>query len=147
MTHSNIYMKKINGSITPLSELNCNITIGNHNSPVFKEINMLVTTQATLILISQNILSCNTLNSNSIINCNATVEFRHTLTSRHTVHTAPLIPASISTYDSAYGAWTTISHNQPTMRIQPNTQTLNQKLNWLKQSIGLLLPNHPFTMN
>ena len=108
-----------------------------HNSPVFKEINVLVTAQATLIL------GHDRLNSYSINNRNATVEFRRTLTSGHMVHTAPIIPASASIYDPADGAQTTISHNQPTMRPQPNTQTLDQNLNWLKQCLGLSLPNHP----
>ena len=100
MTHSDIHMKGINGSITAL-ELNCNITIGNHNSPVFKEIKQLVTVQAALILISQNILSHNTVDSYSINNWNTTVEFRHTHTSEHTVHTTTIWPAFF-TYHSTY---------------------------------------------
>ena len=126
MTHSDIHVKGINGSITILGELNCDITISNHNSSVFKEINLLVTAQAILILISQNILSHDTLNPYLINNHNAAAEFRRTLTSGHMVHTTPIIPASTSTYNPAYGARTTISHNQPTMKPQPNTQTLDQ---------------------
>ena len=75
MTHSNIHLKGINGSITVLCELNCDITVGNHNSPVIKEINVLVTSQATPILIGQNILGHDTLDSYSINNRNATVEY------------------------------------------------------------------------
>ena len=94
MTHSKIHMKGINGSITILGELNCNITIGNHKSPVFKEINMLVTAQATPILISQNILGHDRLDSYSINGCNATVELSCMLTSGQTVHMTPILPAS-----------------------------------------------------
>ena len=79
ITHSDVHMKQINDSIIALGELNCDITIGNHNSPVFKEINVLVTTQATPILISHNILGYNTLDSYFINNWNATVDFWRTL--------------------------------------------------------------------
>ena len=101
LTHSDIHVKGINGSITVLGELNCDITIGNQNSPVFKEINVLVTAQATPILIGQNILGHDTLDSYSIHNFNATVEFRRTLTSGHTVYTASIILASTSTNEPA----------------------------------------------
>ena len=84
MNYFNIHMKEINGSITVLGELNSDIIIGNHNSPVFKEINVLVTAQVELILISQNTLGHDALNSYSINNHNATVVFRRTLTLGHT---------------------------------------------------------------
>ena len=91
VTHSDVHIKGNNGSITALGEPHCNINIGNHDSPIFKDINVLVTTQDTPILIRQNILAHNTLGSYIIDNQNATVEFRHTLTSGYTVHTAPII--------------------------------------------------------
>ena len=103
MTHSDIHMKGINGSIIALGELNFVITVGNHNSPVFKEINVLVSAQDTPILIGQNIHCHNTLDSYSINNRNTTVEFRRTLASEHTVHTALIITASTSTLDPGYG--------------------------------------------
>ena len=63
MTHSNVPIKGFNGSITTLGELHCNINIGNCDSPIFEDINVLVTTQDTPILIGQNILAHNTLDS------------------------------------------------------------------------------------
>ena len=101
VTHSDIHIKGIDGSITVL---HCNINIGNRDSPIFEDINVLVTTQDTLILIGQNILTHNTLDSYIIDNQNTTVEFRRTLTSSYTVHTAPIIPASTSQHGPAYGA-------------------------------------------
>ena len=67
MTHSDVHVKRINGCITTLDEL---------SSPIFGEIKTLVTP----ILISQNALGHNTLDSYSINNQNATVEIRTTLT-------------------------------------------------------------------
>ena len=141
MTHSDVYIKGINGSITALGVLHCNINIGNRDSPIFVDINVLVTTQDTPILIGQNILTHNTLDSYIIDNQNATVEFPRTLTSGYIVHTAPIIPASTSPHGPAYGALTIHNNNQPTIGPQHNIQTLDQ--NWLKRSVGLLLPNHP----
>ena len=102
-----------------------------------------MTTQDTSILIGQNILAHNTLDSYIIDNQNATVEFRRTLTLGYTVHIAPIIPASTSPHGTAYGALSIHNNNQPTIGPQPNIQTLDQKLNWLKRSMGLSLPNHP----
>ena len=125
VTHSEVHIKGINGSITVLGELRCNINIGNHDSSIFEDINVLVTTQDTPILIGQNILTHNTLGSNVIDNQNATVEFRSTLTSGYTVHTAPIIPASTSPHGPAYGALTIYNNNQITIGPQPNIQTLD----------------------
>ena len=143
MTHSDIHLKGINGTITALGELHCNINIGNRDSPIFEDINVLVTTQDTPILIGQNILAHNTLGSYIIDNQNATVKFRCTLMSGYTVRTALIIPASTSPHGPAYRALTIYNNNQLTFRPQPNIQTLDQKLNWLKWSVELSLPNHP----
>ena len=110
ITHSNIHVKGINGSITILGELNCDITISNHNSPVFKEINVLLTAQAQPILIGQNIRH-DTLNSYSIKNYNATIEFRRMLTSGHTVHTASIIPATINSTTGVSPHYTITGHH------------------------------------
>ena len=103
--------------------------------PFLKKSVSSVTTQDTRILIGQNILAHNTLGSYVIDNQNATVEFRRTLTSGYTVHTAPIIPASTSPHGPAYGALTIYNNNQST--------TLDQKINWLKRSVGVSLPNRP----
>ena len=134
MTHPDVHIKGIDGSITALSELHCNINIGNRDLPIFEDISVLVTTQDTprIRMIRQNILAHNTLDSDIIDNQNTTVEFRHTFTSGYTVHTAPIIPASTSPHGPSYGALTNHNNNQPTIRPQPNIQTLDQKLNWLK---------------
>ena len=137
VTHSDVYIKGFNGSITALGELLYNINIGNHDSPIFEDINVLVTNQDTLILIGQNILAHSTLGSCVIDNQNATVEFRCTLTSGYTVHIAPTFPASTSPHGPAYGALTIYNNNQPTIGPKPNIQTMDQKLNWLKRSVGL----------
>ena len=96
--------------------------------PFFEDINVQVITQDTLILIRQNILTHNTLDSYIIENQNATVEFRRTLTSGYTVHTAPIIPVSTSPHGPAYGALTIHNNNQRTIGPQPNIQTPDQKL-------------------
>ena len=113
VTHSDVHIKGINGSITALGELHCNINIGNRDSPIFEDINVLVTTQDT-----PNILAHNTLDSYIIDNQKATVEFRRTLTSGYTVHTAPIIPALKSPHGHAYGALTIHNNNQPTIGPQ-----------------------------
>ena len=128
MTHSDVHIKGINGSITALGDLHCNTNIGNHDSPIFEDINVLVTTQDTSILIGENILAHNTLDSYIIDNENVTVEFRRTLTSGYTVQTAPIIPASTSPHGPAYGVLTFQNNNQHTIGPQPNIQTLDQKL-------------------
>ena len=48
------------------------------------------------------------------------------------VHTAPIIPASISPHSPADGALTIHNNNQPSIRPQPNIQTLDQKLAEMK---------------
>lgn len=143
MTRSDVVVKGINGSTTALGELTCDITIGSQDSPTFRKVNVLVTTQITPILIGQNILRHNTLDSYLIDNQNATIEFRCTLSSGYTTHTAAIISPSSSPNDPAYGAQADIIQNQPTMELQPNIQTLDQKLTWLKHNTGLSLPNHP----
>ena len=101
----------------------------------------------TQTLIGQNILTHNTLGSDVIDSQNATVEFRRILTSSYTVHTVPIILVSTSPHDPAYGALTIHNNNQPIIGLQPNIQTLDQILNWLKRSLGLSLPNHQTVMN
>ena len=128
LTHSDVYIKGINGSITALGELHYDINIGNRDSPIFEDINVLVITQDTPILIGQNILAHNTLVSYIIDNQNTTVEFRRTLTSGYMVHTAPIIPASASPHGPAYGTLTIHNNNQPTIGPQHNIQTPDQKL-------------------
>ena len=137
VTHSDVYIKGINGSITALGELHCNIIIGNCDSLIFEDINVLVTTQDTPILIGQNILAHNTLGSYMIDNQNATVEFRCTLTSGYTVHTALIIPASTlphgpeapiaqySPYATKTGqaAWSSISKELSTRFLLISTHT------------------------
>ena len=123
VTHSDVHIKGINGSITALGELHCNINLGNRVSPIFEDINVLVTTQDTPILIGQN-----TLDSYIIDNQNATIELRRSLTAGYTVHTAPIIPASTSPHGPSYRARTIHNNNQPTIGPQPNIQTPDQKL-------------------
>ena len=77
--HSDIRVKGIKGSITVWNEIKCNLTIGNHNSPVFKWINVLITSAITSILISQNIPSRSPVDSYMINNQDITVEFKCTL--------------------------------------------------------------------
>ena len=124
MTHFDVHIKGINGSITALGELHCNI---NRDSPIFEDINVVMTTQDTPILIGQNILAHNILDSYIIDNQNGTVEFRRTLTSGYTVHTTPIIPSSTLPHSPAHGALTIHNNNQPTIGPQPNIRTLDQK--------------------
>jgi len=148
ITRSDAHIKGINGSITAIGELNCNITIGNHDSPIFDGINVLVTAQSTPILIGQNILGHNTLDSYKINNQDATVKFRRTIASGLVTHTAPLIRARnhVGTFNNnpVYGAQAIgSSESRPTATPVPIYQTLEEKLRWLKRNTGLSLPNHP----
>lgn len=63
MIYTDIQVKGMNGSIAALSKLTCNVTIGNQNSRTFEKVNVLMTIQATPILIGQNVLRHNTLSS------------------------------------------------------------------------------------
>ena len=114
ITHSNTLIKGINGNITTLGELNCDITIDDRNCPPFKEVNILVTSAITPNLIGQNILSHRTLTSYSINNENASIEFKRSLTSGHTTHTTPLT----SPQD-----YTTTSKHNPVYEVQTNFST------------------------
>ena len=60
MIRSDTIIKRINGSIATLGEITCDVIIGDHNSPAFKDINILITSATTPILIGQSILSHNT---------------------------------------------------------------------------------------
>ena len=66
MTRSDTLVKGINGSIATLGEITCDVIIGDHNSPAFKDINILMTSATTPILIGQNILSYDTVNSYTV---------------------------------------------------------------------------------
>ena len=58
------------------------------------------------------------------------------------IHSPNHSSLDITTLSCVWGL--TIHNNkQTTIGPQPNIQTLDQKLNWLKRSVGLLLPNHP----
>lgn len=46
-THSDIHVKGMTSSITALGELNCDLTIGSHNSTAFKEISGLILSAIT----------------------------------------------------------------------------------------------------
>ena len=66
----------------------------------------------------------------------------HTHIRLHSKHSPNNSSLDITTR-SGVGALTIHNNNQPTIGPQPNIQTLDQKLNWLKWSVGLLLPSHP----
>ena len=148
MTRSNTLEKGINGSIATLGEINCDVIIGDHNSPTFKDINILITSATTPILIGQNILSHNTVNSYTVNNHESTVEFRCTLTSGCQTQTALLVPTrdhtDIPNHNPTYAVQTaTSSINQPTVMPLPYDQTLEEKLHWLKLNTRISLLNHP----
>ena len=66
----------------------------------------------------------------------------HTHIRLHGTH-SPNDSSLYITHSPANGALTIHNNNQPTIGPQPNIQTLDQKLNWLKRCVGLSLPNHP----
>lgn len=143
ITPSNVHVRGINGSIHILGELNCGIAIGNHDSPRFDGINMLITSAISPILIGQSILGHSTLDSYTIDHQKSTIEFRRTLASTPITHTAAILPAltqKIPADDTTFGAHT-IDH--PTRLTQPSLKTLNEKLHWLQSNVGVALPNHP----
>lgn len=143
IAHTDIRVKGINGSITAFGELTSDVTIGSFDSPTFRGVNVLVTTQNTPILIGQNIQRHNTLNSYVIDNQNSTVEFRRILPSGHLTHSAPITLPSSLTHISAFEPQTAVFRSHLTTKLQPNNRTLEEKLTWLKQNTGLSLPSHP----
>ena len=116
MTCSDTLVKGINGSIATLGEITCDVIIGDHNSPAFKDINILITSATTPILIRQNILSHNTVKSYTVNNHESTVEFRHTLTSGCQAQTAPLVPTHDHTDTPNYN---------PTYEVQTATSSVS----------------------
>ena len=148
MTRSDTLVKRINGSIATLGEITCDVIIGDHNSPAFKDINILITSATTPILIGQNILSHNTVNSYTVNNHESTIEFRCTLTSGCQTQTAPLVPTRDHTdtpyHNPTYEVQTaTSSVSRPTVMPLPYDRSLEEKLQWLKLNTGISLPNHP----
>ena len=147
MSKSNIRVKGIGGNISILGKLTCDITLGDDTSPAFCNVDTLITTSDIPILIGQNILGHHTLLSYTIDNQKATVEFARTLPSGKLKHTVPLSttvhPRIKPTHNLSHGALT-VSNEEPraTARSSPNGLTLNQKLHWLKQTVGLSLPDH-----
>lgn len=87
LTHFDVHVKGINGSISALNDLNCNLTIGSPNSPAFKGIGVLITSTITPVLIGQNILGHSTLDAYVNNNQDTTIEFRRTFTSGPTTQT------------------------------------------------------------
>ena len=148
MTRSDTPVKGINGSIATLGEITCDVFIGDHNSPAFKYINILITSATTPILIEQNILSQNTVNYYTVKNHESTVELRRKLTSGCQTQTASLVPTRDHTdtpnHNPTYEVQTAISSDsQSTVMPLPYDQTLEEKLHWLKLNTGISLPNHP----
>ena len=147
MSKSNIRVKGIGGNISILGKLTCDITLGDDTSPAFCNVDTLITTSDIPILIGQNILGHHTLLSYTIDNQKVTVELARTLPSGKLKHTVPLSttvhPRIKPTHNLSHGALT-ISNEEPraTARSLPNGLTLNQKLHWLKQTVGLSLPDH-----
>ena len=147
MSKTNIRVKGIGGNISILGKLTCDITLGDDTSPAFCNVDTLITTSDIPILIGQNILGHHTLLSYTIDNQKATVELARTLPSGNLKHTVPLSttvhPRIKLTHNLSHGALT-VSNEEPraTARSSPNGLTLNQKLHWLKQTVGLSLPDH-----
>ena len=147
MSKTNIRFKGIGGNISILGKLTCDITLGDDTSPAFCNVDTLITTSDIPILIGQNILGHHTLLSYTIDNQKATVELARTLPSGKLKHTVPLSttvhPRIKPTHNLSHGALT-VSNEEPraTARSSPNGLTLNQKLHWLKQTVGLSLPDH-----
>lgn len=112
IVQSNIQVNGITGNVSIVGELICDIILGEHNSLIFKNMEILVTTSMTQILIGQNILNHYSLTSYSINNQNAMVEFRHILPSGGMTHIAPLLPITnlntFPTYNTAHGVQTII---------------------------------------
>ena len=94
MTHFDVLVKDINGTIATLGELICDIIIGDQLSLAFKEVNILVTSAITPILIGQNIL-------------------KRSFTFGHTTQTSPLTPphnhAATFKYNPLDGVRTTLT--------------------------------------
>ena len=148
MTRSDTLVKGINGSIATLGEITCDVIIGDHNSPAFKDINILITSATTPILIGQNILSHNTVNSYTVNNHVSTVEFRRTLTSGCQMQTAPLVPtrdhADTPNHNPTYQVQTAInSDSRPTVTPLPYDLTLEEKLHRLELNTGISFPIPP----
>ena len=147
MSKTNIRVKGIGGNISILGKLTCDITLGDDTSPAFCNVDTLITTSDIPILIGQNILGHHTLLSYTIDNQEATVELTRTLPSGKLKHTVPLSttvhPRIKPTHNLSHGALT-VSNEEPRAiaRSSPNGLTLNQKLHWLKQTVGLSLPDH-----
>ena len=119
MTHSDTFVKGINGSIATLGEITCDVIIGDHNYTT-----ILITSTTTPILIRQNILSHITINSFTVNNHESNVEFRCTLTSGCQTQTAPLVPmhdhANTPNHNPTYEVQTaTSSDSQPTVMPLP----------------------------
>ena len=148
MTRSDTLVKGINSNIATVGEITCDVIIGDHHSLAFKDINILIMSATTPILIRQNILSHNTVNSYTVNNHESTVEFRRTLTSGCQTQTAPLVPtrdhADTPNHNPTYEVQTAIcSDSRLTVMPLPYDQTLEEKLHWLKLNTGISLPNHP----
>ena len=125
VSKSNIRVQGIGGNISILGKLTCDITLSDDTSPAFCNIDTLITTSDIPILIGQNILSHHTLLS-------------YTVPLSTTFH-----PRKKLTHNLAHGALTISNEElQATARSSPNGLTLNQKLHWLKQTVGQSLPDH-----
>ena len=144
MTRSDTLVKGINGSIATLGEITCDVIIGDHNSPAFKDIKILITSATTPILIGQNILSHNTVNSYTVNNHESTVEFRRTLTSGCQTQKALLVPthdhADIPNHNPTYEVQTAIKSDSDAIALRPDT---GRKITPVKLNTGIFLPNHP----
>lgn len=140
---SDVKVRGINGSITALGQLTCDIVIGNQNTPAFCGINALITAQSTPILIGQNILCHDTLISYTVDNEKAKVEFKRTLAQGGSTHTANIVRQTSSPNSPTGDSQTKVIQDYLAIGPHPELHTLDEKLTWLKHNTGLTLPNHP----
>ena len=132
----------IGGYIDIVGEINCSITLGKNSSPAFPDLTVLITTANIPILIGQNVLDHGSLEFYTVYNKSSTVKFHRILPSGRTSHTAAIIPNHKTELPPHINA-TNPTARQPDIPCPSVEDTLQRKLDWLKNNSKLTLPNHP----
>ena len=132
---TSVEIASMQGSIQASAEVLCDITVGEIESPSFKEIRILVVSVDIPLLLGQDILSHKSVKEYSIDYANNAITFTCIMGVGEVTHKAALITEAEEI---------THQHVAVTSVISPrNVDSLPQKLKWLQVHMNVQLPQHP----
>ena len=132
MSATSVERAGIPGSIHASAEVLCDITVGEIESPSFKEIRVLVVSVDIPLLLGQDILSHESVKEYSIDTANNAITFTRIMGVGEVTHKAALITEAEEINHQHVAVISVISPR--------NVDSLLQKLKWLQEHMNVQLP-------